>query len=277
MRFLAAAACSLLITEGAARWQQPAATLEDRLREYIARFEREASALVAEEDYVQRLILIEKGVQRGERVRRLRSDYVLVKPSDSEPWLGYRDSFEVDGHAVRDREARLVKVLSETAADSRERARAMVQEGSRFNLGAERTVNVPTMPLQLLAQGNRMRFRLRVPRNWERETEVEIPFVESVRPTIVRTPEGASVETSGTVRVRVADGAILESRLQFRFSGEHARDNGASMQVQFGDVPGIAVAVPIRMSEAAGTPGASTHGIATYSKYRRFQTSVRIR
>ena len=277
MRFLAAAACSLLITEAAALPQQPAARLEDRLRDYIERFEQEASALVAEEDYVQRLVRYQ-GMSAVNQDRRVRSDYVLVKPADNEPWLGYRDIFEVDGHAVRDREERLVKVLAATTSDSRERAMAMVREGSRFNLGPERTINVPTLPLQLLARANVMRFNLRAPRNWQRQTVVEIPFQESVRPTLVRTPDGGSVETRGTIRVRVADGAILEARLDFKFSSARQRDREANLHVRFAEVPGIMVPVPIRMSESLPMyPSGEATGIALYSKYRRFQTAARIR
>ena len=277
MRFLAAAACSLLITEAAALSPQPAARLEDRLRDYIERFEQEASALVAEEDYVQKLVRYQ-GMSAVNQDRRVRSDYVLVKPADNEPWLGYRDIFEVDGHAVRDREERLVSVLAATTPDSRERAMAMVREGSRYNLGPERTINVPTLPLQLLARANVMRFNLRAPRNWQRQREVEIPFQESVRPTLVRTPEGASVETRGMIRVRVSDGAILEARLDFKFSSPSQRDRDANLHVRFAEVPGITVPVPIRMSESVPVyPSGEATGIAIYSKYRRFQTTARIR
>jgi hypothetical protein len=276
LRFLAAAACFLLITEAAAFSRQPAARLEDRLRDYIARFEQEASALVAEEDYVQRVRRFE-GTRSIEDVRRLRSDYVLVKPADNEPWLGYRDIFEVDGHAVRDREARVEKLLTSTQADSRARATAFVNEGSRFNLGPERTVNVPTLPLQLLARANAPRFRVRAPRNWQRQETAELTFEESIRPTIVRTPDGGSVESRGTVRVRVADGAVLEARLTFTFPKEQRNDGDATMEVRFAEVPGISVPVPVRMTEELPMPGAKASGIATYSNYRRFQTSVRIR
>ena len=270
-KFLAAAACSLLITEAAVLSQQPAAALEDRLRDYIARFEQEATALVAEEEYVQRRY----GLRGG--ARRMRSEYVLLKPSDTQPWLGYRDIFEIDGREVRDRDDRLVKVLSGTAADSRERALAMVDEGARFNVGPRRTTNVPTLPIQMLARAHAARFRLHVPRGWERDREVEIRFTEIVRPTIIRTPEGDSVESRGEMTVRVTDGAILEAAVRFYFRNERTlemgRESGARMSVIYGDVPGISVPVPLKMTEVV----AGTEGVATYSKYRRFQTTTRIR
>ena len=267
-RFLAAAACWLLITDLTPGVSQ-AARLEDRVRDYIERFEREASALVAEEEYVQRF-----GTQGA---RRMRSEYVLLKPSDTQPWLGYRDIFEVDGRAVRDRDDRLVKVLSSTAPDSIARALAMVDEGARFNIGPRRTTNVPTLPLQMLGRAHAARFSLDGPNGWTREREVEIRFDEIVRPTIIRTPEGDSVETRGVVTVRVADGAILKATLGFYFRDERTRETskewGARMTVTYGDVPGIAVPVPLKMTEVVSR----VEGVASYSKYRRFQTSTRIR
>jgi hypothetical protein len=275
LRFLAAAACSLLITEGAAHPQQPAARLEDRLRDYIERFEREAAALVAEERYVQRLVV------RAEPpvpalTRELRSDYVLVKPADSAPWLGYRDIYEVDGAPVRERDARLVELLRRTAPDSLARAAAFVSEGARFNLGPERTINTPTLPMQLLARANASRMRLRAARGWQGRDVAEVAVEESGRPTIVRTPEGASVESRGTVTVRVADGAILAADLRFRFSTARRRDREAVLRVEYGEAPGVTVPVPIRMTEDLPTPDGAATGTATYSNYRRFQTSGRI-
>jgi len=246
------------------------------MRDYIARFETDASALVAEEHYIQRLDH-GAGAGRTSVTRELRSDYVLVKPADSEPWLGYRDIFEVDGAPVRDRDARLVQMLSSTTADSRARASAFVREGSRFNLGPERTVNTPTLPLQLLARANDSRFRLGVPRGWTRLTQVEVTFEERGRPTIVRTPEGAYVESRGTVVLRVADGAILAARLSFFFTGDRREDPEARLSIEYGAVPNVTVPVPLRMVEELPMRGSSATGTATYTNYRRFQTSARIR
>lgn len=246
------------------------------MRDYIARFETDAAALVAEEHYIQHLDQ-GAGVERTTVTRELRSDYVLVKPADREPWLGYRDIFEVDGAPVRDRDARLVQMLSSTAADSRERASAFVREGSRFNLGPERTVNTPTLPLQLLARANESRFRIGVPRGWARLEQVAVTFEERGRPTIVRTPEGAYVESRGTVVLRVSDGAILTAHLSFFFTGDRRKEPEARLSIEYGAVPNVTVPVPLRMIEELPMQGANATGTATYTNYRRFQTSARIR
>jgi len=276
-RFLAAAACSLLITEAAVLSPQPARRLEDRVRDYIERFEIEASALVAEERYVQRVEWQGHTPSEASRARELRSDYVLVKPADTEPWLGYRDIFEVDGVPVRERDARVVHILSTTAPDSLARAAAFVREGSRFNLGPERTINTPTLPMLLLARDNARRFRVETPRGWERQLRAIVTFSERSRPTIVRTPEGSSVASRGTMTVRVVDGAIVAADLRFRFQGARRNDPDAVLRVEYGDVPGVAVPVPLRMTEELPMPDGRASGVAVYSNYRRFQTSARIR
>lgn len=276
-RFLAVVAWWLASTSLALPSAQ-SGSLPDRVRDYIDRFERDASALAAEEDYVQRLETGE-GATRTASTRRLRSDYVLVKPADTEPWLGYRDVFEVDGSPVRDRSARLEQLLRSTSPDSRERAIGFVNEGSRFNLGPERTINTPTLPLQLLARANADRFRLRVPRGWERATDVEVGFTERDGPSVVRTPDGASVQTSGSIRVRVRDGAILNARLAFRFgrNPEMAKRPDAMLRVEYGEVAGIPVLVPVRMVEDLPLLDGRASGVASYSNYRRFQTMIRVR
>jgi len=274
-RFLAAAACSLLITEAAALPRQPAARLDDRVRDYVERFERDASALVAEEHYIQRLER-RRGTPRAYWTRELRSDYVLVKPADTGPWLGYRDIFEVDGTPVRERDARLVEILTGTAPDSPARAAAFTRDGSRFNLGPERTVNTPTMPLQLMARINADRLRVRTPRGWQRQETAALTFEERERPTLVRTPDGHNVASRGVLTVRVADGAILAAQLYFRFTAERGRPE-ARLHVTYGAVAGISVPVPVRMAEELPTAEGDASGIATYSNYRRFQTSARIR
>src|SRR5687768_7418919 len=136
-------------------------SLPDLVRAYVERFEQEASALVAEEHYTQ---VVKTGLMLATaktETRVLRSDFVLVKPSEAGPWLGYRDVFEVDGKEVRERDARLLNILETTSSDSLARAQRMADEGARFNLGPPRALNVPTMPLQLLAARHADRIRLR--------------------------------------------------------------------------------------------------------------------
>ena len=258
----------LLVAMLAAPEAQPRRALPDLVRAYIDRFEQEASALVAEEHYTQ-VVSNEKRV--------LRSDFVLVKPADSGPWLGYRDVFQVDGKEVRERDARLQQILESTAPDSLQRAQRMADEGARFNIGPSRTVNIPTMPMQLLAARHKDRIRLRVagPVS-DASGRILLTFEERTRPTIVRTPEGWDVKASGDVVVR-PDGAILVATLVFHFDARAGDDLKFTMRVYYDEVAGIPVLLPLAMSEELPMPYGSGTGEARYSNYRRFQTATRIR
>lgn len=256
--------------------QSPRA-LPDLVRAYVERFEQEASALVAEEHYTQVITRTLRRSTTETQTRVLRSDFVLVKPADSGPWLGYRDVFEVDGKEVRERDARLLQILESTAPDSLQRAQRMADEGARFNIGPARTINIPTMPLQLLAARYKDRIRLRVGgRISDSSGRILLTFEERTRPTIVRTHEGWNVKTSGEVIVR-PDGAILMATLVFQFELPERTDPRFTMRVYYQEVPGHSVLLPLAMSEELPAQWGSGTGEARYSNYRRFQTATRIR
>jgi hypothetical protein len=269
------AAAVILIAQAHATAQDNRA-LVDRVRDYVARFELEVTALVAEEHYAQ--YLSRRGANAENNwTRELRSDYVLLKPADTLPWLGYRDVFEVDGKPVRERDARIVEILGTTRPDSLERAAAFALEGARFNLGPERTINTPTLPLQFLSRHHAGRIVARAGRVDRRNDRGTITFVEPNAPTIVRTPDGQDVWSRGEVTVRLSDAAIVRAIVRFRFPRALARDE-SMIEVEYADVDGIPVPVPVRMIERLAVPaGTRASGEATYSNYRRFQTSARIR
>src|SRR4051794_15194683 len=80
-----------------------------RASAYLARYEAALSALVAEEEYTQKLAVrsIGPAVVGAGQTRRLISDFMLVKLTSDEPWTPFRDVISVDGKPVRDRDARL--------------------------------------------------------------------------------------------------------------------------------------------------------------------------
>src|SRR5688500_8062133 len=213
-------------------------SLPDLVRAYVERFEQEASALVAEEHYTQ---VVENRLSptTTTQTRVLRSDFVLVKPSEAGPWLGYRDVFEVDGKEVRERDTRLLQILETTAPDSLARAQRMADEGARFNIGPTRTLNVPTMPMQLLAARHADRIRLRVARPLKDGSgHVVMSVEEHKRPTIVRTPEGHDVVCRGEIVVR-PDGAVTAAMFSFRFDRGVGTNVEFKMNVHYAQVAGI--------------------------------------
>src|SRR6185503_9035702 len=93
------------------------------------------------------------------RRRELKSDFLLVKigPTDLLP---FRDVFEVDGSAVRDREQRLQKLFLQSKSDALAQAAQIANESSRYNIGAlQRTINTPILTLSYLQPDTQDRFK----------------------------------------------------------------------------------------------------------------------
>ena len=85
-----------------------------RLDSYLLSYEERLATVVAEETYRQS---VEHGSEanRSTTSRTLRSDFALTLTPDNKHWAGYRDTFDVDGNPVRDRDERLQRLLSDGA------------------------------------------------------------------------------------------------------------------------------------------------------------------
>lgn len=239
-----------------------------RLERYVAGYEAELANVVAEETYRQTV----SQSARESQTRTLRSDYALTPAADRNVWVGYRDTFEVDGLPVRDREARLQRLL---AGGAFAQAQRITEQNARFNLGSDllpRTINVPTFALELLQPRYRDRFsrRRKGADSIDGRTGWLVEFRERDRPTIVRTPEGRDQPSRLLVLVDASNGQVLRTTVTWE------RVDGA-VTVIYGSVPAISVLVPVRMSERYTTRNqAQIEGEAEYSNYRQFQTSGRV-
>ena len=116
-----------------------------RVGDYVARYERELSSIVAEEHYVQ----------DGDPSDRpflthleIKSDLFLVRAAGTEGYVPYRDVFEVDGQPVRDRGERLLKLFQDPSDANTRQAGQIMEESARYNLGSriKRNINVPFWP-----------------------------------------------------------------------------------------------------------------------------------
>jgi hypothetical protein len=131
----------------------PAAAQTVRLRDVIARldgylqaYEERLANVVAEEEYRQ---WADHGptTRRSRTSRVLRSDFALTLTAEPNRWVGYRDTFDVDGVPVRDRDQRLQRLLSGGEVGQ---AARIAEENARFNLGEgliTRNINIPTFAL----------------------------------------------------------------------------------------------------------------------------------
>ena len=113
--------------------------LLERAGAYVVDFEARFSNVVTEERYVQESTdarnnlpasrtagMITGGTQPNIRRRELKSDFLLVKLSETDERLPFRDVFEVDKRRVRDREDRLSKLFLHPTGSTLEQARRIM-------------------------------------------------------------------------------------------------------------------------------------------------------
>src|SRR4029453_17942463 len=133
---------------------------------YVEEFQRQLSGIVGGETYLQEVIprLGMNASGRGQlQRRRLRSDLLLLRPEESVTWVQFRDVFEVDGKAVRDRDERLTKIFLDPDQTTAQRVDRIREESARYNIGGiARTMNVPVLPLAVLSPVNQPRFRFTI-------------------------------------------------------------------------------------------------------------------
>jgi hypothetical protein len=275
-RFLRIAAL-VSLSVGALAAQAASATLREileRLDAYLIQYESFLDTVVAEERYVQTLELPESRPQAA-TTRTLLSDYAPARSPGGHAWTGFRDTYELDGHPVRDRENRLQALIAEGSVESARRALRISRDNARYNLGEEvvaRTINVPTVPLDFIHPRHRSRL------SFEKRSEDVIDgvrawvlsFRERERPTILRTPEGKDRRAHGAVWIDPATGEVL--RTDFSWDGSPE----GFIVVHYRRDARIAALVPdVMLEEYRGAKGVVT-GKATYTNYRRFETAGRV-
>lgn len=137
-----------------------------RLHAYLTSYEQELSTLIAEE-HLRQWPLRGAGATTGAvlsgrrdltRIRSLVAEVAFVPLPGNVGWLGYRDVTSIGGRAVRRKGPSLLDLLKARTDDSRERAMTLLLESARHNLGAPRTINLPSLPLELLHPRNQARF-----------------------------------------------------------------------------------------------------------------------
>jgi hypothetical protein len=272
LRITVALACAAATAAAA---QAPSRdTLLSRLHAYLDRYEETLAAVVAEERYTQEVH--DFRVRAPERSRVLLSDYSPARAAGGHAWTGFRDTFEIDGRPVRDREDRLAALLAEGSVSSAEQALRITRENARYNLGADlvtRTINVPTVALDLLHRRHRDRFDI------TREEGAVVAgraawrlrFRERGTPTILRTPQGGDRRSTLTAWIEADTGAVLRTTI-----GWDGVAPAGEIAVAYRDDANIGALVPDRMTEEYRSAEWVVAGEAVYTNYRRFQTGARI-
>ena len=133
---------------------------------YVVDFIEKFSNVVSEETYLQdssvpmqsAMVLGRPGSAARNRV--LKSDFLLVSVNSAREWVPFRDVFEVDGQAIRDREQRLARLFLKPSPDSLDQAISIQEESARYNLGnMRRTINNPVLGIVIVEADSQSRFR----------------------------------------------------------------------------------------------------------------------
>jgi hypothetical protein len=285
---LSALALLPLATGRRARAAEP--TLVELLNsagQYVLAYEDAFRIVVAEELYVQRLRASPGGPVQ--QTRRLRSDVAFVRaPGAALPWWLLRDVYEVDGGPVRDRQARLEKLLVEGPAAGLELARAIADEGARFNLGrGTRNFNVPTLVLAFLHPSLQPRFSFerKGTITIEGRSFVELAFRELAAPSVIRGPAAyPDVLSKGRAWIHDGkDGTVGRTELVLDLAGDGFRTH-ATLDTDYRPQQALALWVPVEMrdrlqTELVGEHGRSgsvelVEGLAAYSGFRQAGVST---
>jgi VWFA-related protein len=263
---------------------------------YIDEYERRISAIGAEEDYEQAVQTAGSAMVTGtlpsirpvpsrdasattSATRRTRANIMTISLG-AQGWVAFRDVFEIDGRAVRDREERLSRILQNVNPDSLEQARQIAAESARYNLDADtvrvaRTINVPMTALLYLRAANQPRsvFRLGKADRVNGVPCVTLQFTEQSRPRLVRTSDDAPAQ--GTVWIDMAHGGrVLKTELRME-SGARGQFVRSQTAVTYARVEKLDLWVPVVMDESYELATRQTvTGHATYSDFREFKVTT---
>ena len=253
---------------------------------YLSEYERVVTSVVSEETYIQTVtqqtatvtITSLRGVERVStptpKSRRLRSDLVVV--SDSRlGWIGFRDVYEVDGTAVRDRDDRVMRLFTQPSPSFRSQAQRIVDESTRFNLNPEniqisRSINMPVLALKFLRRENQERSSFRIGGRPERDGErlAMVRFEERAKPRLISTPGESAAR--GTFWIEPHTGRVVESELRLE-TGQIA----ATIRVRYTLDQRLRVWLPSAMDEEYAVDGSSVlEGHALYTNTRQFDVAT---
>jgi hypothetical protein len=175
----------------------PESILVEHLKQYLQRYAQEIRTVVADETYVQEVPTGSAGgayrvPSVGVRQRQIHSNIVMAGQSALLSWLGVRIINTVDGQELKGSADRIRKILESHDADSWTRARELSAESANMNLGDDRNINLPTLPLQLLDGSNSSRFKYRAigAKKIGHAQGAGRAFSETSKPTIIRSLQG---------------------------------------------------------------------------------------
>lgn len=250
--------------------------LRARLAAYLTAYEPRLSELIADELLVQenKRGSRETGGIGPREYRTIHAEVAFIALPGDAGWLGFRRVTKVGGKPVNGELASLNTALDGGAQDDYSKARAMLADSARYNLGTPRTTNLPNLPLELLHPRNAHRFTVRVDgqEHVRGRRTTRLIFVEVVSPTIIRSQSGGDMQSTVTAFVE-PDGRLW--RADVITVDRHRFEHVVSVEFQLHRKLGLLVPATMHEDFFAGD-NRDAQGDATYRNYRRFQTSARI-
>ena len=250
---------------------------------YIADYQRTLTSVVAEESQEQEVVRRMPADPDAVRLRRTISEVFFMFTPGTNDWMAIRDVISVDARPVADR--RDIRGDLETLANHQVAA-ALKAQNSRFNIGrVTRNFSEPTLCLLVLDARHRQRFkfdRRRVQRDGD-ATLVTLAFTEKESPTLIWDATRGKIFSSGEIVVEAGSGRVRETTFRVRSGNINVE---LATKYTADERLGMWVPASFRESYEGGTnPRALERNadyehvvaVATYSNYRRFQTTVRIK
>ena len=255
---------------------------------YVMNYEQQFVVLASEEHYVQEL---QRPPNPGDNLSRtnpgggmraggalniqtFRSDFLLVQLGmDGEGWMPFRDTYEVKGKKVRDRDDRLLKLFLENDKQSFEKAARYNEASTKHHLGnVARTINIPTLGMMLLHPRVNERFEFTDGGEESINGRVlrKALYREAARPTLIKTTRGRDLALTGTIWIDPFNGAVVKTEM-------NAADPAVRCQVTvaFRRDDALEMWVPEKMEEyyKASLAVDDILATATYSNVRKYRRS----
>ncbi len=302
--FGAIALTCTMVADGASQQSSsrvdPAASILANASRFVQQFEKDFALVISDEMCTQHIhapdqpIAPNYPVQLSIADRSLRSEMLFMWIPENRRWLSVRNVLAVDGKPIAGAAEALELALKASPAERDTTLRRLAELSARFNLGSvRRTFNLPTLALQFLDSAYRPRFRFSVTDQSGRNkadgssAPVKVDFVEWQRPTVIQ--DGSKdLPATGSVWVRPSDGVIVRTLLSVVGTDTTPTSN---ITVEYGLDEKLQMWVPSRMEEhyrvirlaqnagsmlRAQSQFEEIDSVATYSNFRRFETSGRI-
>ena len=255
---------------------------------YVMNYEQQFALLVSEEHYLQELQRPPNpgdnlsrtnpggGMRAGGamNIQNIKSDFVLVQLGmDGEGWLPFRDTFEVKGKKLRNREERLLKLFLDNDKSAFEKAARLNEASTKHHLGnVARTINIPTLGMMLLHPRVNERFEFTDGGEETLGGRVlrKALYREMARPTLIKTTRARDLALTGTIWIDPLTGTVVKTEM-------NAADPAVRCQVTvtFRRDDGLEMWVPEKMEEyyKAALAVDDILATATYTNVRRYRRS----